>query len=271
VEPQLAFKNVSLGVAGVLFAGLIWGYVQPAVKPPEVFATFGLAMFVYAIGLSSSDFLIDAWSDVHYKNSILGVPLMQKNARFYMFLIAALMTAGCATKEAVVKDGESASAPSVSQTGSQKPTESDPATLQATKVAAPVVAQAETSSAASIQKASEDNQQKSNLKSIYFDFDSSGLTESARTALSHNAEALTKETASKIRIEGNCDERGSAEYNLALGERRAKAVHQYLVTLGVKPVRLSTISYGNEKPASMGSDEAAWAKNRRAEFAVLSP
>jgi peptidoglycan-associated lipoprotein len=82
---------------------------------------------------------------------------------------------------------------------------------------------------------------------------------------------MMKHPASKINIEGNCDERGSAEYNLALGERRAKAARQYLVTLGIEPGRLSTISYGKEKPALQGNGEEAWAKNRRAEFVIETP
>ena len=80
---------------------------------------------------------------------------------------------------------------------------------------------------------------------------------------------MMKDRSVKVRIEGNCDERGSAEYNLALGERRAKAAQKYLVTMGVKPERLSVISYGKEKPAVQGSDESAWAKNRRDEFVIV--
>lgn len=105
-----------------------------------------------------------------------------------------------------------------------------------------------------------------NFETIYFDFDKSDLSKAARDVLSKNADIASKSSGGKIQIEGHCDERGSAEYNLALGERRAKSSMQYLITLGVKADRLSTISYGKEKPAVKGSDEAAWAKNRRAEF-----
>ena len=105
-----------------------------------------------------------------------------------------------------------------------------------------------------------------NFETIYFGFDMSDLSQAARDVLSKNADIATKSSNGKIQIEGHCDERGSAEYNLALGERRAKSSMQYLITLGVKADRLSTISYGKEKPAVSGSDEAAWAKNRRAEF-----
>lgn len=108
------------------------------------------------------------------------------------------------------------------------------------------------------------------LETVYFDFDKSDLRQDARDVLSKNAETVLKTLAgAKIKIEGHCDERGSAEYNMALGERRAKSVQTYLTTLGVKDDSLSIISYGKEKPAVMGSDEAAWAKNRRAEFVIV--
>ena len=107
------------------------------------------------------------------------------------------------------------------------------------------------------------------FETVYFDFDSSDLRQDARNTLTKNAEILLKSTQpAKIKIEGHCDERGSAEYNLALGERRAKSALQYLITLGVQPDRLSIISYGKEKPAVQGNDEEAWAKNRRAEFVI---
>ncbi len=105
----------------------------------------------------------------------------------------------------------------------------------------------------------------SSLATVYFDFDKSDLSKDARDTLNRNAQILQQLKAS-VKIEGHCDDRGSAEYNLALGERRAKSVQQYLLTLGVQADRLSVISYGKEKPAVQGSDESAWAKNRRAEF-----
>lgn len=108
------------------------------------------------------------------------------------------------------------------------------------------------------------------FETVYFDFDKSDLRQDARDVLSKNAETILKSLAgAKIKIEGHCDERGSAEYNLALGERRATSVQKYLTTLGVKGDSLSIISYGKEKPAVVGSDEAAWAKNRRAEFVLV--
>ena len=109
------------------------------------------------------------------------------------------------------------------------------------------------------------------FENVYFNFAKSDLLQDARNTLNKNAEILLKENPSiKIQISGNCDERGSAEYNLALGERRAKSAQQYLITLGVPTDRLSTISYGKEKPAVEGHDEAAWAKNRRDDFVLLN-
>ena len=107
------------------------------------------------------------------------------------------------------------------------------------------------------------------FETVYFDYDKAELRQDARNVLTKNAETMLKSKASaKVKIEGHCDERGSAEYNLALGERRAKSAMQYLLTLGVQPERLSVVSYGKEKPAVQGNDEAAWAKNRRAEFTI---
>ena len=85
-----------------------------------------------------------------------------------------------------------------------------------------------------------------------------------------NADFLKSNTKVDIQVEGHCDERGGRQYNLALGERRAKAVRDYLVALGVESKRISTISYGNERPISEGHDESAWSKNRRANFVVTA-
>lgn len=98
---------------------------------------------------------------------------------------------------------------------------------------------------------------------IYFDTDKSDIDSVDAAALNKQAQWLLKYPTKHARIEGNCDERGTREYNLALGERRATAAKNYLVSLGVDPSRLSTISYGKERPVALGSNEAAWAKNRR--------
>ena len=185
----------------------------------------------------------------------------------FAVIVAMFMTAGCA-KQAVVKKDEGIPAPVVKQVDPPKSTDTAPSRVAATAPAAQVAIQPATS-APQAQKSSTNEQLQSALNTIYFTLDSNGLSESARDTLTKNAAVLMKASSAKIRIEGNCDERGSAEYNLALGERRANAAQQYFVTLGVKPDRLATISYGKEKPAAQGSDEAAWAKNRRDEFVVV--
>ncbi|MEX1032352.1 MAG: peptidoglycan-associated lipoprotein Pal [Cellvibrionaceae bacterium] len=100
---------------------------------------------------------------------------------------------------------------------------------------------------------------------FYFDFDSSVLKPQARAALTAHAERF-KNNSQRIRLEGHADERGSREYNMALGERRANAVADFLVLQGVSRSRIETVSYGEERPARMGSNEAAWDMNRRVEL-----
>lgn len=103
------------------------------------------------------------------------------------------------------------------------------------------------------------------LGTIYFDFDKSNIREDARGVLRGNAEALIA-TGADVIIGGNTDDRGDAEYNLALGERRANSVKKYLVNLGVPAAQMRTISYGESKPAALGNNEEAWQWNRRADF-----
>ncbi len=99
---------------------------------------------------------------------------------------------------------------------------------------------------------------------VFFAFDSSALSAEARAALDTQVEWLKDHEDVHAVVQGYCDERGTREYNLALGERRANAVKQYLVSQGIEEDRISTISYGKERPAVLGSNEAAWAQNRRA-------
>jgi len=107
------------------------------------------------------------------------------------------------------------------------------------------------------------------FESIHFDYDKSDLTAAARDMLAHHASLLRNNSSVKILIEGHCDERGTIEYNLALGDRRAEAIVRYLSSLGVDRARLSTISYGKERPLELGHNESAWYKNRRAEFKIV--
>lgn len=183
--------------------------------------------------------------------------------------LVALLVGGCANKE-VVKSEEAvvpksepvrveAAKPEVKPLEQLKPVEL-PRTAETVPASSDQLGQQ--SGKASLAESS--------FETVYYDFDRADLRQDAREALARNAEIMLKSKSdAKIQIEGHCDERGSAEYNLALGERRAKSSLQYLITLGVKADRLSIISYGKEKPAVQGSDEAAWAKNRRAEFVVV--
>jgi peptidoglycan-associated lipoprotein len=106
------------------------------------------------------------------------------------------------------------------------------------------------------------------LADIRFELDSAQLTDAARATLEKHALWLQGQRATSVTIEGHCDERGTTEYNLALGEQRARAAREYLVGLGVDPSRLRVVSYGKERPLDTGSDESAHARNRRAHFNV---
>ena len=106
------------------------------------------------------------------------------------------------------------------------------------------------------------------LKDIDFNFDSAALSESARATLRANADWLKSNPSARVQIEGHCDERGSADYNIALGAKRAQAAQDYLATLGIAANRMSTVSYGEEIPVCKEHNEGCWAKNRRARFVV---
>jgi len=176
-----------------------------------------------------------------------------------VFSMAVLIVGGCANKE-VVKSEEPVAITEPSSQPTAKPAD-QPKTQQI------LPEQAKSSETSPQTPPAVATSTASALETIYFDFDKSELSKNARESLNKNADILLKsKTGMNIRIEGHCDERGSAEYNLALGERRAKSALQYLVTMGVKQERLSVISYGKEKPAVQGSNEDAWSKNRRDEF-----
>jgi len=104
---------------------------------------------------------------------------------------------------------------------------------------------------------------------VYFEFDSSKITGEQVQRIETNADFLKKNPALKIRIEGNCDPRGTQEYNLALGERRAQSAKSYLVNLGVNADQLTTVSFGEEKLLLFGHDEISWAQNRRDDFVIV--
>lgn len=106
---------------------------------------------------------------------------------------------------------------------------------------------------------------------VYFDYDSSVLKTVEKPKVAAVADYLKANSANAVKVEGNCDERGTEEYNRALGERRALAVREELIRLGIDPTHVDTMSYGKDRPADPGHDESAWKKNRRDDFIVLTP
>ena len=162
-------------------------------------------------------------------------------------LFGALIVTGCAKPQATDAMSDSTKDPSPSITQSDPPVEPI-VDKQPAKTAQPPIT----------------------LEQIRFAYDQAILSEQARTTLSANATILQLAPELKVSIEGHCDDRGSDEYNLSLGERRAQSVRAYLVSLGIAAQRLKTISYGEEKPLDTANNEMAWAKNRRAEFKLLN-
>jgi len=120
-----------------------------------------------------------------------------------------------------------------------------------------------------MQKSLEEINAEAPLVMIHFDFDKYFIREDAKPGLETNAAWLKKFNTVKILIEGHCDERGTEEYNLALGEKRAKSTFDYLVSLGISQDRIKTISYGKSQPLDLEHNEIAWQKNRRAQFTII--
>jgi peptidoglycan-associated lipoprotein len=183
-------------------------------------------------------------------------------------LLAAVLAAGCA-KQQTVKSGDVSGQPSGEAAPSAAPAPGAEAIREAPVTEAPVPKPAEPAVLAA--KAAEagvavTEEKPSRFADVLFDFDKADLKEEGKKSCQAVAEYLKKNPKAKVLIEGHCDERGSAEYNLALGERRAVAVKNYLVSLGAPKGAISTVSFGKERPVDPGHTEEAWAKNRRAHF-----
>jgi peptidoglycan-associated lipoprotein len=197
--------------------------------------------------------------------------MKRKTVGFLMAVsCGALLAGGCAKQEVIKTDEPLAPSAVVSP-----PTKAQPQQEQAKKPAyqSPPAQEVIKETPVAKDAAIETNQAgelKVELEKVYFNFDSSNLSEQARASLVKDADLLKKIGKAKIRVEGNCDEKGSDDYNLALGEKRAKEAVQYLVNLGIPAERLTAISYGKEKPANPGHDEASWAKNRRDDLVVTN-
>src|SRR5947208_11875117 len=188
-------------------------------------------------------------------------------AALCVLILVAVVAAACGGKKAPV--ARPAPPPSTTTAAVAPPAARPPAPPE--PVAEPIIVPPEPVRDDTIASASlDDLNRNSPLKPVFFELDSSEISAEGRAALNGNAAALKKYTTWTVTIEGHCDERGTAEYNLALGERRAVAARTYLVSLGISADRLRTVSYGKEFPFDPGHDEAAWAKNRRAHFVITA-
>ncbi len=179
-----------------------------------------------------------------------------------------VVTGGCAT-QGVVKSDASLASQSPATTQSRQDAGKVPP-VPATPEAAPQPATGkQPATATKLEPIANAAELKAAMEKIYFNFDSSALSPQARESLVRNSEIMKRNPSATVRIEGNCDERGSDEYNLALGEQRAKEAMKYLTTLGIPAERLTVISYGKEKPVATGHDESSWAANRRDDFVLV--
>ncbi|HZL97505.1 MAG TPA: peptidoglycan-associated lipoprotein Pal [Terriglobales bacterium] len=176
--------------------------------------------------------------------------------------VAALVAVGCAKKQTVKSEGASGAPGATSAPGA-----GDGAPVREAPVAPEAVAPA-TRPGAAAPGVAVTEEKLSQFDDVRFDFDKSEVKEDGRMTCGIVANYLKRNPNAKLQIEGHCDERGTAEYNMALGERRATAVMTYLASLGVSKANLSTVSFGKEKPLDPGNNEEAWAKNRRAHFVL---
>jgi peptidoglycan-associated lipoprotein len=177
-------------------------------------------------------------------------------------VLGTMISAGCGKKKPPTNPMPPAAVPGGGVTAPEKPAQR---VEEATPVATEPIAE-DTIGAKSLDDLNRD----SPLKPAFFPLDSAELDADGQAVVQGNAELLKKYSSWVITIEGHCDERGTAEYNLALGERRAVAVKTYLVSLGISPDRVRTVSYGKEFPFDPGHAETSWSKNRRAHFVITA-
>jgi len=179
--------------------------------------------------------------------------------------VLAMLAAACGGKKPPVARPMPPPPPDVADaSGSRPPAPPEP--VREPTIVPPEPVRADTISSATL----DDLNKNSPLKPVFFEYDMSDITEAGKAALDENAAILRKNGTWVITIEGHADERGTAEYNLALGERRSVTARAYLVSLGITADRLRTVSYGKEFPFDPGHDEAAYSKNRRAHFVITA-
>lgn len=181
--------------------------------------------------------------------------------RLLTLFAAAALLAACETASEVASDASGSAAASASGAASASASSSTDSASSSASSASDSASSA--SSGASAEPTAEEKLAQIGT-AVYFDFDSSVLSSAAQATLDRQAAFLASEPSTRIIIEGHADERGTREYNLALGERRASVARDYLVAKGVDAARIRTVSYGKERPAVVGSNKTAWAKNRRA-------
>lgn len=195
---------------------------------------------------------------------------MKKNTVILMLAIVSVFFAGCPKKTTIVKEETKASAEVRSDTKEAK-AEVETEVKVVAKEDAEAKARKGTEAKIKTEEAeikAETTKEEPRFEDIHFDFDMYTIKETDREILNNLAGWLLKNKDAKIEIEGHADERGNNEYNLALGERRADSAKKYLVALGINATRITTISYGEEKPLCTESAEDCWLKNRRAHFIV---
>jgi len=188
---------------------------------------------------------------------------MKRATILLMFVLA--FTAACGKKKPATVAG--VPPPSTAATAPTTPPAPPPRPAERVEDSVPVPAISEDTIA---NRSLEDLNRDSPFKPAFFGLDSAELDDAGRATVAANADIMKKYPTWVVTVEGHCDERGTAEYNLALGERRAVAVKTYLVALGVSPDRVRTVSYGKEFPFDTGHTETAWSKNRRAHFIITS-
>ena len=194
---------------------------------------------------------------------------MSRTIQIIPAIVLLAFVAACAPRQQTAKPAPPpATPPAVADTSTSKPATPPPpppVKIDDAKPVSPAIAEDAIGS-----KSIDELNRDSPLKPVFFALDMSDLDDAGRAVATANAETLKKYSTWVITVEGHADERGTAEYNLALGERRANAVRTYLLSLGLSADRVKTVSYGKEFPFDPGHDEAAWAKNRRAHFVITA-
>lgn len=190
--------------------------------------------------------------------------MTQRRTVVAVAMVALLMVSACGKKKPPVARPPSSPPPAGSSSGSKVPGPPEPVRESVPVPAEPIASD-------SLSSTDIDTLNKNSpFQPVFFAYDQDNIDTAGQQALNNNAELMKKYPTWIVTIEGHADERGTAEYNLALGERRALAARNYLVSLGIPADRLRTVSYGKEFPFEPGHDESSWSKNRRAHFVVTS-